>query len=94
MILLFHGPAADGRIEAACADYRRKLPWATLEEIRARQEADAIDLLGRRREWASEAGVLLFRCEVDAAGSLTFVNLDPDATFGSDKRARAPRQVV
>jgi len=94
VILLFHGPSADGRIEAACADYRRKLPWATLEEIRARQEADAIDLLGRRREWASEAGVLLFRCEVDAAGSLTFVNLDPDATFGSDKRARAPRQVV
>jgi hypothetical protein len=94
VILLFHGPSADGRIEAACADYRRKLPWATLEELRERQQADAIDLLGRRRDWASEAGVLLFRCEVDAAGSLAFVNLDPDATFGSDKLVRAPRQVI
>jgi len=94
VILLFHGPSADGRIEAACADYRRKLPWATLEELRTRQETDAIDLLSRRREFASEAGVLVFRCEVNAAGSLQFVNLDPDATFGSDKRARGPRLVV
>lgn len=89
VILLFHGPSPAGRIEAACADYRRKLPWANLEQLRAQQEADAIDLLTRRREWASEAGVLLFRCEVDAAGQLAFVNLDPDATFGSDKPMRA-----
>jgi hypothetical protein len=88
VILLFHGPSAAGRIEAACADYRRKLPWASLVELRAQQEADAVDLLKRRREWASEAGVLLFRCEVDAAGQLAFVNLDPDATFGSDKPMR------
>ena len=94
VILLFHGPSADGRIEAACADYRRKLPWANLAQLRAQQEADAVDLLKRRREWASEADVLLYRCEVDSAGQLTFVNLDPDATFGSDKRARGPRQVV
>jgi hypothetical protein len=94
VILLFHGPSADGRIEAACADYRRKLPWATLPELRASQVADAIDLLGRRREWAGEAGVLLFRCEVDAAGQLTFVNLDPNATFGSDKPMRGPRQIL
>jgi hypothetical protein len=86
VIVLFHGPSADGRIEAMCADYRRKLPWASLEDLRARQEADAADLLGRRREWASEAGVLIYRCEVDAAGSLVFVNLDPDAALGSDKR--------
>jgi hypothetical protein len=91
VILLFHGPSADGRIEAACADYRRKLPWANLAELRARQESDAVDLLGRRREWASEAGVLLYRCEVNAAGQLTFVNLDPDSTLGSDKSVRRVR---
>ena len=91
VILLFHGPSAAGRIEAACADYRRKLPWASLAELRAQQEADAVDLLKRRRDWASEAGVLLFRCEVDAAGQLMFVNLDPDATFGSDKPMRVTR---
>jgi hypothetical protein len=91
VILLFHGPSADGRIEAACADYRRKLPWANLADLRARQEADAVELLGRRPEWASEAGVLLYRCEVNAAGQLTFVNLDPDSALGSDKPVRRGR---
>ncbi|HMI54836.1 MAG TPA: hypothetical protein VK494_01480 [Gemmatimonadaceae bacterium] len=88
VILLFHGPSTTGRIEAACADYRRKLPWANLAQLRAQQEADAVDLLNRRREWASEAGVVLYRCEVDAAGQLTFVNLDPDSTLGSERRVR------
>jgi len=88
VILLFHGPSAEGRIEAACADYRRKLPWANIPQLRAQQEADAADLLSRRREWASEAGVLLFRCEVDAAGALAFVNLDPDSKLGSEKMFR------
>lgn len=85
VILLFHGPAAAGRIEAACADYRRKLPWANLGQLRAQQEADALDLLKRRREWAADAGVLLYRCEVDAGGQLAFVNLDPDSKLGSEK---------
>jgi hypothetical protein len=88
VIALFHGPSEDGRIEAACADYRRKLPWAPIAELRARQEQDAVDLLTRRREWASDAGVLLYRCEVDAAGGLTFVNLDPESTLGSERIVR------
>ena len=88
VIALFHGPSAAGRIEAACADYRRKLPWANLAELRTQQEADAVDLLKRRRDWASEADVLLYRCEVDAAGQLTFVNLDPDAKLGFERPMR------
>jgi hypothetical protein len=84
VILLFHGPSAAGRIEAACADYRRKLPWAPLAELRTRQELDAVDLLGRRREWAGDASVLLYRCEVDSAGALSFVNLDADSALGSE----------
>jgi len=91
VILLFHGPSATGRIEAACADYRRKLPWATIADLRTQQELDAADLLARRREFASEAGVLVYRCEVDAAGILTFVNLDPDSTLGSDRHPRGAR---
>jgi len=91
VIVLFHGPSAAGRIEAACADYRRKLPWANLAELRAQQEADALDLLKRRREWAAEAGVLLYRCEVDAAGQLAFVNLDPDSALGSERTIRGAR---
>lgn len=84
VILLFHGPSATGRIEAACADYRRKLPWAPLAELRARQELDAVELLGRRRDWAADAAVLLYRCEVDAAGTTSFSNLDPDSALGSE----------
>jgi hypothetical protein len=91
VIVLFHGPSAAGRIEAACADYRRKLPWANLAELRAQQESDAVDLLKRRREWAGEAGVLLYRCEVDAAGRLAFVNLDPDSALGSERPVRGVR---
>ena len=91
VIVLFHGPSAAGRMEAACADYRRKLPWANLAELRAQQEADALDLLKRRREWAAEAGVLLYRCEVDAAGQLAFVNLDPDSALGSERTIRGAR---
>ncbi len=88
VILLFHGPSAAGRIESACADYRRKLPWAPLAEIRARQEEDAVDLLKRRREWATEAEVLVYRCEVDSAGGLDFVNLDPHSERTSHRRGR------
>ena len=92
VIALFHGPSASGRIEAACADYRRKLPWAPIAELRARQEQDAVDLLTRRREWASDAGVLMYRCEVDAAGALAFVNLDPDSALGSEKVLRRAKK--
>ncbi|HZD85245.1 MAG TPA: hypothetical protein VE052_04970, partial [Gemmatimonadaceae bacterium] len=88
VIILFHGPSAAERIEAACADYRRKLPWANLAQLRAQQETDAADLLKRRREWAGDAGVLLYRCEVDAGGQLVFVNLDPDSKLGSEKLFR------
>ena len=87
VIVLFHGPSSAGRIESACADYRRKLPWAPLAELRARQELDAVELLGRRRDWAADAAVLLYRCEVDAAGNLAFVNLDPDSVLGSEGTA-------
>ncbi|CAN5873638.1 hypothetical protein BH11GEM2_BH11GEM2_30110 [soil metagenome] len=50
-------------------------------------------LLSRRREWAADASVLVVRCEIDAAGGLAFVNLDPDAVPGSESNAnRRPRR--
>ena len=83
VILLFHGPSISGRIETACADYRRKLPYAPVHELRKAQETDALDLIARRREFAGDAEVLIYRCEVDPAGRIEFVNLDtaPESPF-------------
>jgi hypothetical protein len=83
VVLLFHGPAISGRIEAACADYKRKLPYAPVAELRKQQEIDAADLMGRRREFSGDAEVLIYRCEVDPAGRIEFVNLDtaPESPF-------------
>jgi hypothetical protein len=78
VVLLFHGPTAGGALEAACADYRRKLPWAGVVTLRARQEQDALDLLAQRREWAGDAAVCLFRCEVAPGGATAFVDLGDD----------------
>ena len=78
LIALFHGPAHDGPAEALCADYRRKFGWGTVDELRKQQEQDARDLLRFRWEWAHRAAVSLYRCEVDAAGQLSFVLLHGD----------------
>jgi hypothetical protein len=75
IVLLFHGPASDGPIAAACADYRRKLPWASAASLRDRQEQDAEELRGRRAEWAGAAEVSMYRCEVDGRGQIRFADL-------------------
>lgn len=74
-----------------------------MAELRERQELDAAELLGRRRErrerreWAGDAEVLLYRCEVDSAIGLTFVSLDPDSRWAPKARSTcgsgAPRSV-
>ena len=75
VVMLFHGPTNDGPLAAACADYRRKLPWASVKELRGRQERDA-DELGRTREdWAGAAEVVMYRCEVDSRGGIHFADL-------------------
>ena len=79
VVMLFHGPTADGPIAAACADYKRKLPWAGVKELRRRQEQDAEELDRIRDEWAVSATVAMYRCEVDARGALRFVELNAEA---------------
>jgi hypothetical protein len=75
IVLLFHGPTADGPLAAACADYRRKLPWASVATLRGRQEQDAEELRGRSEEWAGAAGISTYRCEVDSSGAIRFADL-------------------
>jgi len=72
VVLLFHGPASNGPAAAVCADYRRKLAWASPDIIEARQRQDSIELIERRSEWAGEASVASYRCDVHAGGEITF----------------------
>ena len=79
IILIFHGPARDGPDEAVCADYRRKLPWATPDVLSQRQARDAIELGHLRAEWAAGASITMFRCEVGSGNVIAFRPLDPAA---------------
>lgn len=78
IILLFHGPAKDGPVESICADYRRKLPWASPALVSDRQRLDAVELISRCSEWAGHADVMAYRCEVQASHGVDFVPLDEE----------------
>ena len=73
--LIFHGPAADGPPEATCADYARKLPNATPEEIRRQQERDTAEIVRDGFGWEVRPRIHAFRCEVTATGGVQFVPL-------------------
>src|SRR5262249_4771372 len=79
IILLFHGPARGGPDEAVCADYRRKLPWATPEVLSERQARDAIELMHLRAEWAATASITMFRCACGAGNVIACRPLDAAA---------------
>jgi hypothetical protein len=76
VVLLFHGPSANGPAHAACADYKRKLPFATPEMLRDQQRRDAVDLIQRGDQWAGKANVSAYLCEIDASHQVTFAQLD------------------
>ena len=75
IVLLFHGPTMDGSLAAACADYRRKMPWASVAQLRDRQELDAAELRDTREQWAGAAAIAMYRCEVDRDGAIRFTEL-------------------
>jgi hypothetical protein len=76
VILLFHGPSARGPAHAVCADYKRKLPFASAEMLRDQQRRDAVDLIQRGDQWAGKANVSAYLCQIDEAHRVTFVQLD------------------
>lgn len=78
LVVLFHGPAADGPLEAICADYRRKFAWATTDQVRSQQERDAHELVVNRWKWAGSASMHIYRCEVNDAHGLSFATLHAD----------------
>jgi len=73
VILLFHGPAAEGPEEAACGDYRRKFPGASAHEIRKRQDTDAAEVV--RQPVFRSTQVEVYRCEVTGRGEVQFVSI-------------------
>lgn len=77
VLLLFHGPAADGPRDAVCADYRRKLAWATPANIIERQERDAAELLAGSDRWARGASVTAYLCQVHSDYAISFRSMGP-----------------
>jgi hypothetical protein len=82
----------DGPLAAACADYRRKLPWASVAELRGRQEHDAKELGRNSDDWAGSAAVAMYRCEVDSHGVIGFAALAGDAR--NRLRSESPRRAT
>jgi hypothetical protein len=78
LVLLFHGPAADGPSEAVCADYRRLQEFAPASQVRTQQAADVRDLIGRREEFGGAARLSIYRLEVTANKELAVITLHED----------------
>ena len=73
VVLLFHGPAADGPDEACCGDYRRRMTGQSASTIRERQEHDAAEVVAAGM--GKDVRVSAYRCEVCKDGSIAFVPL-------------------
>jgi hypothetical protein len=71
LYFIFHGPSGDGPEEALCADYRRKFPWAPVEELMRWQVDDANEL--RRTDWGKSVQVHTYRCEIRGDNKVQFV---------------------
>jgi hypothetical protein len=84
IVLLFHGPTEDGLEEAICADYQRKLPGISPREVRAQQATDLTQLVRWRAEWAEQAQLQAFRCEVGPDRSVRFVAMTAMARTEND----------
>lgn len=75
LYLVFHGPTVDGPEIALCADYRRKLQYASAAEIRLQQERDAEEVLRAGSVWGQAVRIHPYRCEVTADGRVQFARL-------------------
>ena len=65
IVLVFHGPLLDGGPqEAVCADYARKMPYASPAEIHAQHEKDLQEVLRSIRKMNPALGIQIFRAEV------------------------------
>ncbi|MBM3933316.1 MAG: hypothetical protein FJ319_03290 [SAR202 cluster bacterium] len=73
LYLIFHGPSSTGPEEALCADYRRKMPWASVEEVRHQQSLDARDAMSLA--WDRPVRMHAYGCEVTRDDAVRFIAL-------------------
>jgi hypothetical protein len=73
VVLVFHGPAADGPDSAVCGGYRQAFPNADVETVRRQQEADARLLLDAG--FGSSTTLRAYRADVQAALQVRFTPL-------------------
>ena len=65
IVFVFHGPLpGDGPPEATCADYDRKMPYASPPEIHAQHEKDLVEVLRGMRQANPHLDIRIFRAEV------------------------------
>ncbi len=72
-VLFFHGPAADGPVEAICGDYKRRQPKATAAEVRRQQEGDARQIL--RDGLGDGVRLEMYLCEVTKDSLVRFESI-------------------
>jgi hypothetical protein len=53
------------------------MPWASPDLVLLKQQQDSLELIDRRADWAGQASVSAYRCEVHTDGAITFRALDP-----------------
>ena len=75
IILIFHGASSDGPEVAICADYKRKMPGRTSEEINAQQHKDLQELFQLGFNWPPHIRVRAYRGEVASDGTVRFIEL-------------------
>lgn len=76
IIFVFHGPIyREGPPEATCADYRRKMPGASTQEIYRQQETDLQEAVKAVIKANRDVQVRAFRAEVRADMRVQFLPL-------------------
>ena len=79
IIFIFHGPVSgQGPTAATCADYSRKMPGYSVEEIYARQEADLQEAVRAVLKVNKDVQISAYRAEVRADARVQFVPLKVD----------------
>ena len=76
IIFVFHGPSLQGGpSDATCADYRRKMPGNSDEEIYRQQEKDLQEAVRAVRKVSGDIQISAYRAEVQADSRVQFVPL-------------------